>query len=101
MVEESPCPALTPHVRQQMGDAAVAATRVAGYVNAGTVEFLLEGGGDEARFFFLEMNTRLQVEHPVTELVTGVDLVQAQLRIAGGERLPWTQQQLSLRGHAI
>jgi acetyl-CoA carboxylase biotin carboxylase subunit len=100
-VEESPCPALTPRVRQKMGDAAVAAARAAGYVNAGTIEFLLEGAGDEARFFFLEMNTRLQVEHPVTELVAGVDLVQAQLRIAGGEPLPWTQLQLSQRGHAI
>lgn len=100
-IEESPCPVLTPRLRQQMGEAAIAAARAAGYVNAGTVEFLLEGEGDEARFFFLEMNTRLQVEHPVTELVAGVDLVHAQLRVAGGERLSWTQEQLSQRGHAI
>lgn len=101
VVEESPCPVLTPGVRQRMGDAALAAARAVGYVNAGTVEFLLEGSGDDARFFFLEMNTRLQVEHPVTELVTGVDLVRAQLLVAGGEPLPWDQIALSQRGHAI
>jgi acetyl-CoA carboxylase biotin carboxylase subunit len=101
VVEESPCAALTPAVRARMGQAAVAAARAAGYVNAGTIEFLLEGEGDAARFFFLEMNTRLQVEHPVTELVTGIDLVRAQLLIAGGEPLPWSQEALSQRGHAI
>jgi acetyl/propionyl-CoA carboxylase alpha subunit len=101
MIEESPCPVLTPEVRARMGAAAVAAARAAGYVNAGTVEFLLEGDGDEARYYFLEMNTRLQVEHPVTELVTGVDLVRAQLLVASGEPLPWTQNELSQRGHAI
>ncbi len=100
-IEESPCPALTPTVRRRMGDAAIAAARAAGYRNAGTVEFLLEGEGDHARFYFLEMNTRLQVEHPVTECVTGVDLVQAQLRIAAGEPLAFVQADLSQRGHSI
>jgi 3-methylcrotonyl-CoA carboxylase alpha subunit len=84
-----------------MGDAAVAVARAAGYQNAGTVEFLLDGSGDGARFYFLEMNTRLQVEHPVTEQVTGVDLVRAQIEIASGARLRWSQDQLSQRGHAI
>jgi acetyl/propionyl-CoA carboxylase alpha subunit len=101
VIEESPCPALTPDVRRRMGEAAVAAARAAGYINAGTVEFLLDGEGDDARFYFLEMNTRLQVEHPVTEAVAGVDLVHAQLTVAGGGRLPWTQEQLAQRGHAI
>jgi acetyl/propionyl-CoA carboxylase alpha subunit len=101
MIEESPCLALSPALRARMGDAAVTAARAIGYRNAGTVEFLLEADGDEARFYFLEMNTRLQVEHPVTELVAGVDLVQAQLRIASGEPLPWSQAALRQRGHAI
>jgi acetyl-CoA carboxylase biotin carboxylase subunit len=101
ILEESPSAALTPALRQRMGDAAIAAARAAGYLNAGTVEFLLEGAGDDARFYFLEMNTRLQVEHPVTEAVTGVDLVRAQLVIAAGGELPWTQAALSQRGHAI
>ena len=100
-IEESPCPVLTPVLRDRMGAAAVAAARAVDYVNAGTVEFLLEGEGDDARFYFLEMNTRLQVEHPVTELVTGVDLVRAQLLVAGGEPLPWTQAALTQRGHAL
>ena len=101
IVEESPSPALTPALREQMGAAAIAAARSAGYRNAGTIEFLLEGEGDRARFYFLEMNTRLQVEHPVTELVTGTDLVRAQLTVAMGHPLPWRQDQLVQRGHAI
>ncbi|HYT75172.1 MAG TPA: biotin carboxylase N-terminal domain-containing protein [Vicinamibacterales bacterium] len=101
IIEESPSLALTPAVRERMGAAAVAAARTAGYRNAGTIEFLVEGSGDEARFYFLEMNTRLQVEHPVTEAVTGTDLVRAQLEVAAGHRLPWTQEELACRGHAI
>ncbi len=101
VIEESPSPALTPGLRDRMGNAAASLVRSVGYRNAGTVEFLLEGTGDEAQFYFLEMNTRLQVEHPVTEAITGVDLVRAQLLEAAGERLPWTQQELALRGHAI
>jgi len=98
MIEEAPSVAVTPELRRRMGETAVAAARAAGYVNAGTCEFLLDRSGE---FYFLEMNTRIQVEHPVTELVTGVDLVQWQLRIAGGERLPFTQEQMEPRGWAI
>ncbi len=101
IIEESPSMALTPGLRAQMGKAAVAAARGVGYRNAGTVEFLLEGKGEWASFYFLEMNTRLQVEHPVTELVTGTDLVRAQLQVAMGEPLAWTQDALDQRGHAI
>jgi acetyl-CoA carboxylase biotin carboxylase subunit len=101
IIEESPSPALAPGLRERMGQAAVAAARAAGYLNAGTIEFLVEGAGDLARFYFLEMNTRLQVEHPVTELVTGVDLVRAQLAVASGAPLPWQQTDLTQRGHAI
>jgi acetyl-CoA carboxylase biotin carboxylase subunit len=101
VVEETPSPALTPGVRARMGEAAVAAARAAGYVNAGTIEFLLEGTGEDARFYFLEMNTRLQVEHAITEAVTGVDLVHAQLAVAAGGPLPWPQEALAARGHAI
>jgi acetyl/propionyl-CoA carboxylase alpha subunit len=101
VIEESPSPALTPAVRKKIAAAAVAAARQAGYRNAGTIEFLLEGNGDGASFYFLEMNTRLQVEHPVTEMVTGVDLVRAQILVASGEPLPWKQDELSQRGHAM
>jgi acetyl/propionyl-CoA carboxylase alpha subunit len=101
VIEESPSPALTPELRKRMTDAAVAAARAAAYRNAGTIEFLVEGEGDSARFYFLEMNTRLQVEHPVTEAVAGVDLVRAQLTIASGSRLPWTAGAVVQRGHAI
>jgi acetyl-CoA/propionyl-CoA carboxylase biotin carboxyl carrier protein len=101
VVEETPSTAVTPALRTRMGDAAVALARAAGYRNAGTVEFLLEGTGDAASFYFLEVNTRLQVEHPVTEQVTGIDLVRAQIAVASGEKLPWAQPVLSQRGHAI
>jgi 3-methylcrotonyl-CoA carboxylase alpha subunit len=84
-----------------MGAAAVALATAAGYSNAGTVEFLLDGHGDTAHFYFLEMNARLQVEHPITEAVTGVDLVRAQIEVAAGRPVPWTQERLSQRGHAI
>jgi acetyl-CoA carboxylase, biotin carboxylase subunit len=97
MIEEAPSPVVDADLRERMGGAAVAAARAVGYRNAGTVEFLLQGG----EFFFLEMNTRIQVEHPVTELVTGVDLVQWQLRVAGGERLSFGQEDVRWLGHAI
>ena len=101
IVEESPSMAVTPGLRARMGEAAVAAARAVDYRNAGTVEFLLDGRGDDATFYFLEMNTRLQVEHAVTESVTGTDLVRAQLEVASGRPLPWTQDTLAPRGHAI
>jgi acetyl-CoA carboxylase biotin carboxylase subunit len=98
MIEEAPSIAVDPELRARMGAAAVAAAKAAGYVNAGTCEFLLAKNGE---FYFLEMNTRVQVEHPVTELVTGIDLVQWQLRIAGGEKLPFAQSDITPRGWAI
>ena len=98
IIEESPAPLLDADLRRRMGETAVAAARAVGYCNAGTVEFLVDG---QDNFYFLEMNTRLQVEHPITELVTGVDLVKAQIAVAAGAPLPFEQATLSQRGHAI
>lgn len=98
LVEESPSPFLTESLRRRMGEAAVAAARAAGYENAGTIEFVVEPDG---RFYFIEMNTRIQVEHPVTEEVTGIDLVKEQIRIAAGEPLGYAQEEIRFSGHAI
>lgn len=98
MIEESPSVALSEELREEMGEAAVKAAKATGYVNAGTIEFLLDKNGS---FYFMEMNTRIQVEHPVTEWVTGIDLVKEQIRIASGEKLSYTQEEVRLDGHAI
>jgi 3-methylcrotonyl-CoA carboxylase alpha subunit len=103
VIEESPSLVVTPRLRSRMTDAAIQAARACGYRNAGTVEFLVDvsSGRGAERFFFLEMNTRLQVEHPVTEQVTGLDIVRAQILVASGEPLPWTSPWITQRGHAI
>lgn len=98
MLEEAPSVALTPALRAKIGEAAIRAAKAAGYVNAGTVEFLLDSKGN---FYFMEMNTRVQVEHPVTEAVTGVDVVNEQIRIAVGEKLRFSQKDVKIQGHAI
>jgi acetyl-CoA carboxylase biotin carboxylase subunit len=97
VIEEAPAPGITEAQRARMGERVVEACRAVGYRSAGTLEFLYENG----EFYFIEMNTRIQVEHPVTELITGIDLVKAQLMIAAGEKLPWTQSDIVLRGHAL
>jgi acetyl-CoA carboxylase biotin carboxylase subunit len=100
VLEECPSPSalMTPELRERMGQAAVRAAKAASYANAGTIEFLLDANGD---FYFMEMNTRIQVEHPVTEMVTGIDLVKTQIKVAMGEELPFTQNDIAMRGHAI
>jgi len=98
LIEEAPCPVLTPKLRKQMGDCAVAATKACGYSSVGTMEFLLD---KDLNFYFMEMNTRVQVEHPVTEMVTGVDIIKEQIRIAAGEKLRFKQSDIKISGHAI
>src|ERR1700733_12280560 len=98
VLEEAPSPIVDPEMRRRMGDVAVKVAQTANYTNAGTIEFLVD---QQKNFYFLEMNTRLQVEHPVTELTTGLDLVHLQIRIAAGEKLPFVQSDISIRGHAI
>ena len=98
VLEETPSTIMNPRLRDRMGKAAVAAAKVCGYYNAGTIEFLVDA---DKNFYFMEMNTRIQVEHPITEFVTGIDLVKAQLKIAAGKELPYEQEDISLKGHSI
>ncbi len=98
VVEEAPSPVVTPEIRRRIGEAALQGAKSVGYTNAGTVEFLLDKNN---KFYFMEMNTRIQVEHPVTELVTGVDLIREQIKIAAGEKLSFTQADIGIKGHAI
>ena len=98
VLEETPSPIMTPELRAKMGKAAVAAAKACGYTNAGTIEFLVDA---DRNFYFMEMNTRIQVEHPITEAVTGIDLVKQQILIANGEKLPFAQEDITTRGHAI
>jgi acetyl-CoA carboxylase, biotin carboxylase subunit len=98
LIEESPSPSLPRHLREEMGAAAVRLAKQVGYHNAGTVEFLLDRGG---HFYFIEVNARIQVEHTVTEMVTGIDLIQEQIRLAAGERLRYSQEDIVFRGHCI
>ena len=98
IIEEAPSPSLSSQLRREMGEAAVRAAKAVGYQNAGTIEFLVD---EEKHFYFMEMNTRIQVEHPITEMITNVDLVQQQIKIAAGEELPFTQEDITFEGHAI
>ena len=98
LIEESPSPGLSEKMRRKMGSIVIDAAKAVQYTNAGTFEFLMDPDG---RFYFMEANTRLQVEHPVTEMVTGIDIVKEQIKIAAGEKLPFTQRQIEMRGHAI
>jgi len=98
LIEEAPCSVLSSRQRMEMGQTAVRAAKAAGYINAGTIEFLLEPSGT---FYFMEMNTRIQVEHPITEWITGIDLIKEQIRIAAGEKLTFSQKDIRINGHAI
>ena len=98
IIEESPSPFLKPETRKALCDAAVRLVKEAGYTNAGTVEFIVD---KDQNFYFIEVNARIQVEHPVTELVTGIDLIKQQIRVAAGEPLPWKQSEITAKGHAL